>query len=45
MQREFSVVCDDGLAREIETLAREYDVSQEEVIRQLLDLGLEELDR
>jgi hypothetical protein len=45
MQREYSVVCDEGLAREIDALASEYDASHEEVIRQLLDVGLDEIDR
>lgn len=43
MATRYTVVCDDDLAREVETLAREYDLTEEEVIRQLIDLGMEEL--
>jgi len=44
MPTRFSVVLDDDLTREIETLARQYDLTEEEVLRQLLDLGLDSLD-
>lgn len=44
MPTRYTLVCDDDLAREIEALAREYDLTEEEVIRQLLDVGLEHLD-
>jgi hypothetical protein len=40
--RRYSVLCEDRLAEEIETLAQEYDLTQEAVIRQLVDAGLEE---
>lgn len=40
----YTVVCDDEVAREVETLAQEYDLTEEEVLRQLLDLGMEHLD-
>ena len=43
MPTRYTVVCDDDLARELEGLAREYDLTEEEVIRQLVDLGLDEL--
>jgi predicted transcriptional regulator len=44
MPTRFTVVCDDDLAREIKTLAREYDLTEEEVLRQLIDLGLAETE-
>jgi predicted transcriptional regulator len=44
MPTRFSVVCDDDLAREIRTLAREYDVTEEEVLRQLIDAGMQSLE-
>lgn len=44
MDRQFSVVCDDALARRVEALAREYGLTREEVLRQLISVGLEEVD-
>jgi len=44
MPTRFSVVLGDDRAREIETLARQYELTEEEVLRQLLDLGLDALD-
>ena len=44
MPTRFTVVCDDDLAREVETLAREFDLTEEEVLRQLIDLGMAEVD-
>jgi len=44
MPTRFTVVCDDEVAREIRTLARQYDLTEEEVLRQLVDLGLDEID-
>ena len=44
MPTRFSVVLDDDRAREIEILARQYDLTEEEVLRQLLDLGLDALE-
>jgi predicted transcriptional regulator len=44
MPTRYTVVCDDDLARDVETLAREYDLTEEEVLRQLIDAGLEQLD-
>ncbi len=44
MPTRFTVVCDDDLAREVKTLAREYDLTEEEVLRQLIDLGLTQTD-
>jgi predicted transcriptional regulator len=44
MPTRFTVVCDDELAREVELLAREFDLTEEEVLRQLIDLGMDEVD-
>lgn len=44
MATRFTVVCDDDLAGEVEALAREFDLTEEEVLRQLIDLGLAEVD-
>lgn len=44
MDRRYSIVFDKSLARQIDTLAHEYDLRQEEVVRQLITVGLEELD-
>ena len=44
MPTRYTVVCDSDRAREIRQLAREYDLTEEEVLRQLLDIGLEHID-
>ncbi|MEF8775010.1 MAG: CopG family transcriptional regulator [Haloarculaceae archaeon] len=44
MPTRFTVVCNDARAREIQSLAREYDITEGEVLRQLIDLGLEEIE-
>lgn len=44
MPTRYTVVCDDDLARDVERLAREYDLTEEEVLRQLIDVGLEKLE-
>jgi len=44
MPTRYTVVCADDRARRIERLAREHDVTEQEVLRQLLDVGLAELD-
>ena len=41
MPTRFTVVCDDDLAREVELLAREFEITEEEVLRQLIDLGMD----
>jgi predicted transcriptional regulator len=43
MPTRFTVVCDDELAERVGVLAREYDLTEEEVLRQLVDIGLEEV--
>jgi len=44
MPTRFTIVCDDGRAREINRLARKFGLTEEEVLRQLVELGLENLD-
>ncbi|WP_247010129.1 ribbon-helix-helix protein, CopG family [Halorientalis litorea] len=44
MATRYSVVCDDDLAEQVESLAREYDLTEGEVIRQLLDVGIEHIE-
>jgi 2-iminoacetate synthase ThiH len=42
--RRFTLVCDDERAAEIERLAEEYDLTEEDVLRQLVDLGLDTVE-
>lgn len=44
MDHRYSVVCDETLAKRVDTLAREYELTREEVLRQLISLGLEEVE-
>ncbi|MUV61115.1 ribbon-helix-helix protein, CopG family [Halobacterium sp. CBA1126] len=44
MPRKYSVVCGDSLAADVEELAREYGLSEQEVLRQLIENGLEAVD-
>ncbi|WP_181684979.1 hypothetical protein [Halorhabdus salina] len=44
MPTRFSVVLDESRAREVEALARENDLTEEAVLRQLLDLGIDTLE-
>lgn len=44
VQRHYSLTCDRELAKRIETLAHEYDLTTEEVIQQLVTVGLEEIE-
>ena len=43
MPTRFTVVCDDDPAREVERLAQEYQLTEEEVLRQLIDLGIDRI--
>lgn len=43
--RTYSFVCDDHVSERIEGLAVRYGLTEQEVIEQLVDVGLEELDR
>lgn len=42
MPRQYSVVCDDDVGKRVEDLAREYGLTEQEVIRQLIERGLED---
>jgi 2-iminoacetate synthase ThiH len=44
MGTEFSVVCAEEQATAISHLARRYGITEEEVIAQLIDLGLESVE-
>ncbi|PSQ30256.1 CopG family transcriptional regulator [Halobacteriales archaeon SW_10_68_16] len=44
MPTRFTVVCDDDVAEQVKDLARQYDLTEEEVLRQLIELGLEDVD-
>lgn len=44
MPRRYSVVCDDDLSERVDALSREYDLTEQEVLRQLLRRGLEVSD-
>ena len=44
MPTRFSVVLDDDRSQEIEALARQYDLTEEAVLRQVLDIGLDTLE-
>ena len=44
MVRRYTVVVDDDLGERVEGLAREYGLTEQEVIRQLIERGLEATD-
>ncbi|MFC4450994.1 MULTISPECIES: CopG family transcriptional regulator [Halorussus] len=44
MERRYSITCERDRAKRIETLAREYDLTTQEVLRQLIEVGLEEIE-
>ncbi len=44
MAKEISAYCADETVADIDALAREYDVPREEVVRQLVQVGLEEVN-
>lgn len=41
----YSLECDERLARQIESLASRYGSTEEEVLHQLVEIGLEELEQ
>ena len=43
MERRYSFTCERDLAKRIESLAREYDLTTQEVLQQLVTVGLEEI--
>lgn len=45
MGRTLSLHCDDAMARQISSLARDYGITEREVVRQLVEIGLEEIER
>lgn len=44
MASRFTVVCGDDQARAVRSLARRYGITEEEVLSQLIDLGLETVE-
>lgn len=44
MPRRYSIVCDDAVAARIDAIAREYDLPEGEVVKQLVEIGLERRD-
>lgn len=42
--RKYTLVCDDRTSEEIEGLAVKYGLTEQEVLEQLVDVGLDELD-
>jgi predicted DNA-binding protein len=45
MPRRYSLVCDDEVGERVEALAREYELTEEAVLRQLIERGLEQAER
>jgi hypothetical protein len=41
MATRYTVVCDDDQAQAVSRLAHQYGITEEEVLTQLIDLGLE----
>ena len=44
MERRYSIACERDRAKRIESLAREYDLTTQEVLQQLIEVGLEEIE-
>ncbi|WP_121820564.1 CopG family transcriptional regulator [Halostella salina] len=44
MVRQYSIVCEDDVTERVRSLAREYDLTEEEVLRQLIQRGLEQTE-
>jgi predicted DNA-binding protein len=42
MVRQYSIVCEDDVGERVQSLAREYGLTEEEVLRQLIERGLEQ---
>jgi len=42
--RRYKLAVEDDLAREVEQLATEYDLTEREVLRQLVERGMESID-
>ena len=41
----YCLECDEEVARQIEDLAAQYGLTEDEVLEQLVEIGLEEVDR
>ncbi len=41
MTQRYSLVCDDQLASKVDAIAREYELTETEVLHQLVVIGLE----
>ena len=44
MTTRFRVVCEDDQARAIKMLARRYGITEEDVLKQLIELGLDDIE-
>jgi predicted DNA-binding protein len=44
MVRQYSIVCEEDVSDRVDRLAREYGLTQEAVLRQLIRRGLEQTD-
>jgi len=44
MSTRFTVACEDDQARAIQMLARRYGITEEDVIKQLIEVGLEDIE-
>lgn len=44
MKRRYSIPCERDRAKRIEELAREYDLTTQEVLQQLIEVGLEAIE-
>ncbi|MFT4884263.1 MAG: hypothetical protein ACI8U4_001777 [Natronomonas sp.] len=42
--RRYTLVCDEEMAEEIEGLAVQYGLTEQEVLEQLVDVGIDELE-
>lgn len=42
MPRRYSIVCDDFAAAQVDAIAKEYGLPESEVLRQLIDIGIEQ---
>lgn len=42
MPHRYSIVCDDPAATQVDAIAREYRLTENEVLRQLVEIGLEQ---
>ncbi|MCH7659374.1 MAG: CopG family transcriptional regulator [Euryarchaeota archaeon] len=42
MTQRYSLVCDDRLAAKVDAIAQEYELTETEVLRQLVTIGLEQ---